>query len=131
MLDLTAVRGLPRATEPVTIFDVAPATRPRGRQAAPYRYGATPGAAVIRYAVTAAGPVDVVIEDAAGAVVFETTSGARAGVNVVRWDLLPTGVRPATGAFESPPAYAAAGTYRIRLSSAAGTAEAMFAVVDG
>jgi photosystem II stability/assembly factor-like uncharacterized protein len=131
VLDLTAVRGLPRATEPVTIFDVAPATRPRGRQAAPYRYGATPGAAVIRYAVTAAGPVDVVIEDAAGAVVFETTSGARAGVNVVRWDLLPTGVRPATGAFESPPAYAAAGTYRIRLSSAAGTAEAMFAVVDG
>ncbi|NIS29628.1 MAG: hypothetical protein GWN79_03765, partial [Actinobacteria bacterium] len=98
VLDLTAVRGLRQANEPVTVFDIAPAVRPRGRQAAPYRYGATPGAAVIRYAVAEAGAVDVAIEDAAGTVVFETAVSARAGVNVFHWGLLPTGVQPATGA---------------------------------
>ena len=74
---------------------------------------------------------DIAIEDAAGEVVFETTASARAGVNVLRWNLLPTGVQPATGAFEPPPAYAAAGTYRVRVSSATGEAEATFTVADG
>ena len=131
VLDLTAVRAYRAIRGSTHLFPIAPAVRRRGRQPAPYRHGATSGEAVLRYAVAAAGPVTITIFDSAGAVVDEFGGTARAGVNVARWNLLPAGAMPTTGAFDPPAAWVEPGTYRVRIETAGGRDESVLTVVDG
>jgi len=131
VLDLTAVRGYRAASAPVHVFPVAPTVRPRGRQPAPYRYGATSDDAVIRYSLIEAGPVTISILDGAGTVVGEFSAAARRGVNVARWNLLPAGVEPPAGAFAGPAPFAAPGTYRVRIEATGGRDEVPLTVLDG
>jgi hypothetical protein len=130
VLDLSAVRDFD-PTAAVRLHAVTPAVRPRGRQPAPYRHGATSGRAVFRYSVATPGEVAVVVRNNSGAVVTQLTATAQAGVNVVGWNLLPSGATVPTAAFARPAPYVDAGTYTVEVVSAEGSAATSFTVVDG
>ncbi|NKB86724.1 MAG: hypothetical protein GKS06_00685 [Acidobacteria bacterium] len=130
VLNLEPVRGFDEAAG-LQVFPVAPAVRPRGRQPAPYRYGTTPGEAVIRFSVPAGGVANVTILDPSGEPIRTMEVQARPGVNIARWDLLPDGVTAPYEAFARPAPYAVPGTYSVRLRMRDVSTEGSFEVLDG
>jgi photosystem II stability/assembly factor-like uncharacterized protein len=123
-LDVRPIQELTAAvmTAPVHVFSIDPVALPQGFR------GAAPTANIQYWVGSGAGEAWVRILDTAGNVVRELTGTAGHGVNAVQWDLSLDGGQQAGPGGQARPARVVPGTYTVRVSVGAASAEGRLVV---